>query len=42
MSCPVVDDMSPSESVEEELEVQYWRKERHFRELYLESIEVGF
>ena len=42
-SCPVVDDMSPSESEEEEeLEVQYWRKERHFRELYLESIEVGF
>jgi len=41
----VVDDydMSYSESEEEdELEVQYWRKERHFRELYLESIQVSF
>lgn len=36
-------DKSCSESdEEEELEVQYWRKERHFRGLYLESVQVGF
>ena len=36
-------DVSSSESEEEdELEVQYWRKERHFHELYLESIQVSF
>ena len=35
-------DMSYSESEEEqELEVQYWRKERHYREMYLESVRVS-
>ena len=41
--CPMVVDMSQSDSEEEEeCEVQYWRKERHYRETYLESIEVSF
>ena len=42
---PMVVDMSQSDSEddeEQELEVQYWRKERHYRETYLDSIEVSF
>ena len=42
--CPMVVDMysEEKEEEEEEFEVQYWRKERHYRETYLESIEVSF